>query len=103
MKQHESGLKRIGERKPPLCSVVVVDCIISRNWVTSAGKEVLTMPDTLEPCPFCGGEAEVNYSCLYETGYFVSCTMCEVRTKKYSSREKAEKAWNRRAKENGHA
>lgn len=54
------------------------------------------MPDTLNPCPFCGGEAEVNYSCLYETGYFVSCTMCEARTKKYSSREKAEKAWNRR-------
>ena len=43
MKQHESGLKRIGERKPPLCSVAVVDCIISRRWVTSAGKEVLTM------------------------------------------------------------
>ena len=50
----------------------------------------------LEPCPFCGGEAEVNYSCLYETGYFVSCTICEVRTKKYSSREKAKKAWNHR-------
>lgn len=49
--------------------------------------------EELKPCPFCGGEAEL----FQEYGWAVSCTSCCVKTLKYRIREKAIKAWNRRA------
>ncbi len=55
--------------------------------------------DELKPCPFCGGEAETIKSFLYGkvAGYTVSCKKCGCELKMYTSKQNAEKAWNRRA------
>ena len=52
------------------------------------------MSERLKPCPFCGGEASV----VQYVGdlYAVVCNYCFVRTSKYSEKEKAVSAWNRR-------
>ncbi len=57
------------------------------------------MTDKLKPCPFCNGEAEMVESFLYGKvkGYLVSCKKCMCETRLYSSKQNAEKAWNRRA------
>ena len=57
----------------------------------------------LEPCPFCGGKAEIH-NCgelvntyIKLTGYFgVHCTKCYSATKPYKGEEEAVKAWNKR-------
>ena len=53
----------------------------------------------LEPCPFCGDEAEVNED---EHDIYVSCNLCSARGEWFNwfeseSKEKAIKAWNKRA------
>lgn len=57
----------------------------------------------LKPCPFCGGEAEIEHIFRFGTDYsFVRCVKCRVITKPiiksflYSSDERAAEAWNRR-------
>ena len=65
------------------------------------------MNESLKPCPFCGGEAELQYGgngSREAAGMsFVRCKGCgaigqkfEV-CRRYSSDEKAIEAWNRRA------
>ena len=56
----------------------------------------------LEPCPFCGGEAELYGVPHIPSGwdYIPRCkttSCCGRQAKKYSSREIAISAWNRRA------
>lgn len=57
------------------------------------------MPNELKPCPFCGGEAETTEVFLYgkTAGYVICCNKCSCELKMYSSKQNAEKAWNRRA------
>lgn len=81
------------------------------------------MPDTLKPCPFCGGEAKVAFARpkfmlkkLHNRYVFAGCPNCGVSTMLYfannrtgsplinkaheeSAKEKATDAWNRRAGE----
>ena len=60
----------------------------------------------LKPCPFCGGEAEIQEEHRWITGVnkgfhwkYVSCRKCNNRTAGYEWDEEKEmvKAWNRRA------
>lgn len=59
----------------------------------------------LEPCPFCGGEAELmNISGYFKqglssVGWFVKCRKGCVEQNPYSSDHDAVEAWNNRAKE----
>lgn len=65
------------------------------------------MDDRLKPCPFCGGEAEVNVIDYDETDldmdstWWVQCRECGALTDEYSGGDEAEaaaiKAWNKRA------
>lgn len=56
----------------------------------------------LKPCPFCGGEAELEsrffpYSYPTQDWYYVYCKSCNVQVDEYESKEKAIEAWNKRA------
>ena len=50
------------------------------------------MTEKLKPCPFCGGEAEVEG----ERIFWVSCQKCWVETSSFNTLEEAIEAWNRR-------
>lgn len=56
----------------------------------------------LKPCPFCGGEAMLDYECYGGGKSFVYCKSCRISTERfeisreYASDEKAIEAWNRR-------
>lgn len=49
----------------------------------------------LEPCPFCGGEAEIEKDEIY-TMYFVSCSSCHASTSEEFSKWSATINWNMR-------
>ena len=54
----------------------------------------------MEPCPFCGGEAEL----VENSGgnYFIRCRSCGCRTRFFNENHiGAQTTWNRRAKEGG--
>lgn len=59
------------------------------------------MSEALKPCPFCGGEPELNYTwCDYisfDDGYWACCRNCQVRTKSFKTEQEALNSWNRRA------
>ena len=60
------------------------------------------MPNELKPCPFCGGEAEMQVTKHIPSGfdYTPRCkntSCCGRSTKKYTVRETAVAMWNRRA------
>ena len=60
------------------------------------------MPDTLKPCPFCGGEPDVYTYRLEpsrENPTKVVCKMCGVETPTYFRYKNAIDAWNRRVGE----
>jgi len=56
----------------------------------------------LLPCPFCGGEAEMNYSVFSKCEAYARCKCCGARTMEFSSaslqdaRLKAIQSWNTR-------
>lgn len=57
----------------------------------------------LKPCPFCGGEAEIEHQYIFGREYsMVKCKECGAETLPilisftYSSDERATEAWNRR-------
>lgn len=53
----------------------------------------------LKPCPFCDGEAKLE---IYESEiplYNVVCKICRAASAIFVEKEKAIKAWNRRAKD----
>lgn len=55
----------------------------------------------LKPCPFCGGESErIEDHFLLPTNKIIACSKCKVRTKPYSSWEKAIETWNTRTQPN---
>lgn len=56
----------------------------------------------LKPCPFCGGEARLLPHIFYglKNTYGVECSKCGVMTMQFYDTERdAEKAWNRRVKD----
>ena len=54
----------------------------------------------LKPCPFCGGEAEIQHSAYYDICIldyiWVECKGCDVHTRDCDSEEEAAELWNRR-------
>lgn len=56
----------------------------------------------LKPCPFCGGEAELNKSFTNNWSAYVMCSDCSARTALFvqsidwCANDEAVKAWNRR-------
>jgi cytochrome c5 len=58
----------------------------------------------LKPCPFCGGEAEVDTpqywdgACGRKT-YAIYCTACRCRTPDYMGLVGAKEAWDRRVED----
>lgn len=58
----------------------------------------------LKPCPFCGGNATVVEHIYYgfQNKYGVVCLECYAETGQFMcSKDLAEDAWNRRAREDG--
>jgi len=51
------------------------------------------MTDTLEPCPFCGGEAQVEFAACW----VVECQDCAASTAGRDTEANAVSDWNRRA------
>ena len=47
----------------------------------------------LKPCPFCGGEADIERTSEL---HYISCKNCYVDTRVYGSKAEAIKAWNER-------
>lgn len=61
------------------------------------------MTQTLKPCPFCGGRAEVRQVTPYRKGntnmylgYFVLCSKCLTSSDNYNNEENAVRHWNNR-------
>jgi len=51
----------------------------------------------LKPCPFCGGEVEMEWNFHTDT-YCIYCKNCECYVDQHETvADEAEKAWNRRA------
>lgn len=59
------------------------------------------MNEKLKPCPFCGGEAEINrgYSFGMTYIYEVECENCKALMGVFESEAEAIEAWNRRTEE----
>lgn len=56
--------------------------------------------DKLKPCPFCGGEAELEYEVDpfgYEVSHFIHCHGCGMTCFINGTTEEDIAAWNRRA------
>ncbi len=61
------------------------------------------MTQTLKPCPFCGGKAEVRHTKPYKGnndnyyyGFFVICSGCLTSSDNYPSEQTAADHWNTR-------
>ena len=58
------------------------------------------MSEKLKPCPFCGGEAALQYGRFYGNefykDYFCFCDECEASTTYFPTVAEAIEAWNRR-------
>ena len=50
----------------------------------------------LKPCPFCGGEAEIEMDENWYWNYYVFCQECKITTDYYETADEAIEAWNRR-------
>jgi Lar family restriction alleviation protein len=56
--------------------------------------------EKLLPCPFCGGEAEIDFDFSgynESTRYYGVCNSCYAKSHKKLTKEEAIKAWNKRA------
>ena len=78
----------------------------SGRWMQETGGRTMKTPDEikLKPCPFCGGEAEINvdHEAVEDTekrhwAYTVVCNRCCATSGLTYLPEKASEAWNRRA------
>lgn len=58
----------------------------------------------LNPCPFCGGEAEITLDTdIFYMAYVARCKACGIAQPypKYGTEQKAAEAWNRRVSDGG--
>lgn len=55
------------------------------------------MPNELKPCPFCGGEANIDQGNGIFKVFYVFCTKCKTRQANRLTREDAVEYWNGRA------
>lgn len=63
-------------------------CVL--RWLyMKAEEELLT-------CPFCGGDAKIEFIPSFRNSYFVRCKICLSSVRGYDTRDKAVAAWNRR-------
>lgn len=58
----------------------------------------LEAEEELLPCPFCGGDAEIESIPSFRNSNFVRCKICLSSIRGYDTKDKAVAAWNRRAK-----
>lgn len=61
------------------------------------GGKVIT--ELIKPCPFCGGEAKLNYVGTCIPLYFISCEKCGCKQESSIHKEAVINAWNNRATE----
>ena len=59
-------------------------------------QEECTRQGILLPCPFCGGSAEIEYSCIVPFEYSAFCVDCGVMPAASGNRRTAISAWNTR-------
>ena len=55
--------------------------------------------ERLKPCPFCGGEAHLDFRTFLFSqpfDFFVKCAGCGIHTHDYVDKNKAITVWNRR-------
>lgn len=50
----------------------------------------------LEPCPFCGGRAEMSKDHPFDCYFYVRCVKCYARIADEYTKEEAARRWNRR-------
>lgn len=62
------------------------------RWLAIEAEEELL------PCPFCGGDAEIESIPSFRNSHFVRCKICLSSVRGYDTKDKAIAAWNRRAK-----
>lgn len=63
------------------------------------GNDKMNDTEKLLPCPFCGGEAELNIKKGFNREIvfvFVGCSNCQSSTRTYSTEAGAVEAWNKR-------
>lgn len=58
----------------------------------------LEAEEKLLPCPFCGGDAEIEFIPSFRNSHFVRCKICLSSVRGYDTKDKAIAVWNRRAK-----
>lgn len=71
-------------------TICVDRCIL--NWLALEAEEELLA------CPFCGGDAEIEFIPSFRNSHFVRCKICLSSVRGYDTKDKAIAAWNRRAK-----
>ena len=66
-------------------------CNEKLQWLVDQGF-VEVVEEALKPCPFCGGEAEMES----HNEYWAVCNDCEGSTDMYLTKQEAIEAWNKR-------
>ena len=77
--------------------------MVKRRAFFPFSEENVVCGEELKHCPFCGSERTYMNSILMETGkrFFIAyCLDCGISTRAFLDVRDAEKAWNRRAKDN---
>lgn len=59
-------------------------------------QEEATRKGILLPCPFCGGSAEIEYSCLVPFEYSAFCVDCGIMPPTSGNKQVAISVWNTR-------
>ena len=67
--------------------------------IRDAIEIVRTGMKELKPCPFCGGEAEIEMDDSWYWNYHVFCQECKIGTDCYETADEAIETWNRRVGE----
>ena len=80
-----------------------MECTLTRRSPAiraDGGLEEKTMSEKLKPCPFCGGNAELESSYADYVGsrlHKIVCKVCGCQTNYEHPMQKAIDVWNRRA------
>ena len=69
---------------------------LERQAAIDREKDSMSDSVALKPCPFCGGEAEIEQ---YSAWHFASCKNCYSMSRCSPTKEGAAENWNRRAED----